>query len=383
MTTWKPYIYEKDDYFQAVQKQSFEDATDHQNVPRSEFDKPYQSDSYQEYEWGWPGGWPPINIDFPEWPWPWDPGGGGGPCDAEDGCGFIKIIGAPDELECDKEYTFRTVHVVYGCDLPGWGDAFIGWQVSAGEIISVGVIMHYRAPSCCDGQKVVITAIGPYDCEDSVEIPLKCDCPCGDSLALTGADTVNPAATWTGTITPACPEVICSVESNSGCTLSCSVSGDGTQVTVTPLATDCGSFTVTLTQPGDDEECPPASKTVRINNTGQGGSWVSLGNTSCGTCGGCAGQPGIDPTPANCTEGKYQYAFVGGAPSSVQCCANPPHPPRCCDPVAYCTDVCAGVAPCGVACSDYCNDGNCNIPPGTWTGECKMTWTTYEWKCSC
>lgn len=374
MTTWKPYIHEGKGYFEASKQKSFEDGSQGRNLPRSEFDKPYRGDSYQDYEWGWPGGWPPIDIEFPDWPW--DPAispGEPGPCNAPDGCGFIMIIGAPSELECGKEYTFKTAHSVYGCDLPTWGDAFVGWTVSKGEILSMGVIMRYRAPDCCTGEKVVITATGPYGCEDSVEIPLACCCR---EFSVLGSNTVNPGGNWIGTIDPPCPGATCNVTSNSGCILTCGINPSGDSVTVSIGASDCGSFTVTVTEEVS-EGCTPqkqASKTVRINNTGQGGAWVEIEScTNTDLCPvGCRSGVGGNES---CTVEQYQYQW------SYNCCY---------------TDLYAG-AGCETDCpAEHCNPSNeCGTPPCSYTscgGSCNcmgeggtviQSLDKNEWKCSC
>lgn len=104
-----------------------------------------------------------------------------------------------------------------------------------------------------------------------------CKPDCCEDLSLTGADTVNPGATWTGSIVhgvDCCEDMDLQVTSNSGCTIGGVLDELCHEVLVSVGDSDCGSFTVTITD--QKEGCPgeTAEKTVRINNTGQGGAWT-------------------------------------------------------------------------------------------------------------
>jgi hypothetical protein len=205
---------------------------------------------------------------------------------------------------------------------------------------------------------------------------------CGE-ISISGPATVNPGTDWVGTIAAANPYATCSVSSNSGCSLGCYVSADGTEVIAPVGPNHCGSFTVTVTQPASGG-CPEltASKAVRINNTGQGGSWQAYpdGNGSCcsSTTGHCSCN-GVGGIPIGCTIGQYKYTGVGN-PGTVCLCVNEPW--CCTSPLTTrpCGTTCEN--PCGQTCAETCPSVSCNIPPGTWTGECGMQWTAQEWKCT-
>jgi hypothetical protein len=276
MTTWKPYIFEGRDYLDARKINSWEDLVAQYpgvDIPRSELNKPYARENYQADEWSWPG-WEPPPIYWPEWPpqYP-NPPGGGNPCEAEDECKYLGIVG-PTVVECDAEVWFKNVLVWEGCTLPP-GTLMVGWSASCGEIRAVGVGARWRAPECCDGTVCEICASGP-GCQACIEVTLDC-VSCCEELEITGDATVNPGATWTGTIIGAgkcCTELDLQVTSNSGCTIGGAMDEFCTEVAVGVGADDCGGFTVTITDL--TENCSAsASFSVRINNTGQGGSWTA------------------------------------------------------------------------------------------------------------
>lgn len=280
MTTWKPYIFEDKEYFEARKIQSWEDIVNQYpgvQIPRSELNKPYRWPNHQQDEWNWPGwGPPPIWCqDFIDCYCfdCWDPPGGGNPCEAEDKCKTLGIVG-PTLVECENEAWFKTVLVYESCDIPP-GGIIVGWAASCGEILSVSAVgARWKAPECCDQGTCEICAYGP-GCEACIEVKLDCLLCCVE-LEITGADTVNPGSVWTGYISGAskcCAELNLEVTSNSGCTIGGAMNEFCTEIYVTPGADDCGGFTVTITDEG--EECSAsASKSVRINNTGQGGAWT-------------------------------------------------------------------------------------------------------------
>lgn len=161
---------------------------------------------------------------------------------------------------------------------------------------------------------------------------------CGE-ISISGPATVNPGTNWVGTIEPAAPDVTCSVSSNSGCTMPCSVNEAGSQVTAQIGPNNCGSFTVTITKAASGP-CPEssASTQVRINNTGQGGEWILVGSCSHGYCGPCDFTRAI---PFECTQGQYKYngqywccrteidGYCGSACSPNDCPANDCYPVPC------------------------------------------------------
>lgn len=158
-------------------------------------------------------------------------------------------------------------------------------------------------------------------------------CDCCESFTVTEDQTVvDPGGVATFTINPPCPGATCEVTSNSGCTLGCSVSPSGKSVVVVVGASDCGTFTVTVTSVGTTE-CPEESDTsggVKINNTGQGGAWehdIPNPNPGCSECGaggavtqytdsclfGVYKYGGFDPTDNNPCEGTWTVQCKGPA----------------------------------------------------------------------
>ena len=296
MSKRRPYIYEDREWLEIATIQEKQDVQSDE-VPLSELDQPYQfgndeDDTYQSYEtdspgccgpWGPPGLPPPDPIPQPE-----------NPCDSGDGCNFVVILG-PDKVECDEEVWFRSLHVVYGCDPASFEDAFLIWEASAGEILNpgetgLGVGMRWKAPSCCDGQIVRITATAQSgDCQDEHFVELDC-AACCEQFEIVGPDTVNAGSTWAGSITPPCPGAECTVSSNAGCPMTCTVNPDGSTVSVPVGAKNCGSFTVTVTEDTStpqkqEDNCPgeSASKTVRINDNS---GWIACGSCSFFLCNG-------------------------------------------------------------------------------------------------
>lgn len=397
MTTWKPYIFEGREFLDARKIQSWEDIANAYpgvQIPRSEQNKPYLRSSYQEDEWSWTGyeppspwnpTWPSDPFTPPEGTPPVDPPDGGNPCEADDTCKYLGIYG-PKIVECGGEGWYKSVLVTEGCAaVPG----YVSWSAPRGNIRAVGVGARWTAPECCNGDVIIIEAVSA-GCR--AEFPVTLDCvDCCEQFSLTGAATVNPGATWTGTINPPCPGATCEVVSNSGCTLACVIDDAGSQVQVTTDANDCGSFTVTVTESGGlVEGCQgySATKAVRINNTGQGGSWTSLGSptncTAAGTC--CSSATGtctcgtLVGVPLGCVVDECKYNGVGGTGTLCMCV----NAPWCCtSPLSTrpCSTACPN--PCGQSCATTCPAPSCPIPPGSWTGECKIQWTSQEWRCAC
>lgn len=272
-TTKKNYIYEDREYGDVARRRSKVDVQGRE-VPLSEIDQPYlknndEDDTYQSYEeeypdWDWP--------EFPDLPDPIP-----GPCQAEDGCGHVKIQrdhGAT--LECDKEYWFRNTSEVHGCEEPGGGAGIVGWQVTVGgkpggTILSMAVGLRWQAPDCCQNEEVVVRAFDAFGCEDIVVFTLECGLCC-DAFTLTGADTADHLNAWVGTISPACPDATYEVKSAPG---GCYVGNvyfapDGSFIQVIPQQSSCGAFDVEVTGPtfAEGENCTPVSakKTVKIND---------------------------------------------------------------------------------------------------------------------
>lgn len=298
MSKRRPYVYEDREWPEIA---GIEEKVDVQGdeIPLSEMDQPYlfgndEDDTYPSYETDYP--------DYPRWPPGPDPDPVPipGPCNAEDGCGFVNFVDFPEEIECEDEYWFRTVHSVYGCEPASFEDAFLIWYIAEGpgELIGGGagdppvggVGVKYKAPENNDGATVVL-CVSSIDGSCSICRDFKIKCAvCCEQFEIVGADTVNAGTTWAGSITPPCPGATCTVSSNAGCPMTCEVNPDGTTVTVPVGIKNCGSFTVTVTEDTStpqkqEDNCPgeSASKTVRINDNS---SWIPCGGCSFFLCNG-------------------------------------------------------------------------------------------------
>lgn len=274
MTTKKNYIYEDREYGDVVRRRSKVDVQGRE-IPLSELDQPYlknneEDDTYQSYEeeypdWTWP--------QFPDFPDPIP-----GPCGSDDGCGHVKIIrDYPEEIECNKEFWFRTTHEVHGCEPPTGEAALIGWSVSKGEIISQTVGMRWRSPEEPVAGYATITAYSPVgDCEDSVRVKMKC-LDCCDAFTINGPYTHDWRYGWSGTIDPPCPGATIEAESISGVWSGIErVSDDGAFISITAYAAACGVYEITVTGPTDARtgECEnPPSATFPIRLTFDSGTY--------------------------------------------------------------------------------------------------------------
>lgn len=242
--------------------------------PMSQLLRPYLDDpkihgfmwEYMAPDWGWIG---------PPWEYP-GPGGEGmiGPYDGHDpppdeGCEDCTIAG-PTSIECGNAWMGQVI--------PSECAGFITFAVGQdGEEMATAVtdagFIVVAVPSDTEETAMIICSSGGLHgatCCVTVDI----DCCCAE-FTVSGAATVSPDSIWSGTVDPPCPTATCEVTSNSGCSLSCGF--DGETVTVTVSDTDCGSFTVTITD--DKEGCSAVgTATVRINNEGQGGGWVEQSN---------------------------------------------------------------------------------------------------------
>lgn len=290
MSARRPYIYEDREWLEIHQIQDKHDVFSDE-VPLSEFDQPYRfnnddDDHYPTYEW---------DYTIPPYPGPGpgpDPVPIPGPCDAEDGCGFVTLVSVPEFVECEDEYWFRTIHEVHGCDPASFEDAFLVWTLHGpGTLTPAGVGAVYKAPTNNDGATVVV-CVSSIDgsCSSCRSFKIRC-AACCEEFEIVGPDTANPGTVWGGAITPPCPGAECTVTNNSGCPMECYVNPDGTSVTVAVGAKNCGSFTVTVTEDTStpqkqEDNCPgeSASKSVRIN--GNGGYWKLCGGCSFFLCNG-------------------------------------------------------------------------------------------------
>lgn len=371
----KPYL--THNYRTMMKKKTQEEYYFHElhEDPMSELLKPYLNDpelpGFTGYEYMGPIWW--------EWP-PFDypgagTGGGVGPYDDDDGlpdqkhCDSCVIVG-PESVSCGEPWVGQVI--------PSQCAGFITFAVGLDDseefptaVTDAGVIVVTPPSTTTETSMLVCSSGGQGGVTCCLEVIV--DCCCLD-FTLTGDDTVNPSATWTGTIDPACPGATCEVTSNSGCTLSCAVNEEGTQVTVTPGAEDCGSFTVTVNGLCDES----ASFGVRINNVGQS-----------------AEHRGTWQTVASCTQGDFA-ADCELCRSSVVVNYN-------CKPSGQYykwawSQWCCYTNKAGLPCESDCLDEECPAkdcsPPAccttcTCTGSCicdslvYLSWTQTEWKCDC
>jgi hypothetical protein len=327
MSSSKPYLAGKMEYLEMIRRKDFwdSDVNPHDELEYSEFQKPYaldddEDDAYPSWEWIFP------RID--PWPDPFplpdiDPH----PCSFDDDCVWAGIIG-PGEMECEDCYTYSQAHVYYGCDVAPWWAAYGSWTIDSNVtdgrcyLLFSGPVM---ATVCCEEDSVgsfTLTYSGPLDCNGSISVDVTCGRCCED-MTLTGADTVAQSGTWTGTISPACPGVECSVTSNSGCSLSCVLNEAGSEVTVTVGSSDCGGFLVTVTDASvAGGECAANTDSKHVRITGGTGDWrfdttgtaISCGEvTACNEDGNCGcGYGSAYPHSACVVDNQYKYGLNNG-----------------------------------------------------------------------
>ena len=312
----------------------------------SAFKQPYKFRSHPLSE---------LNYEFPGYPkWPPFPGPteypnlppGPGEC--------INLACNPSMLACKGGCTF--IACICGPPLGAvikedpTGKAYIAGITSTGVHVCFDKDAGCDVPSGEEYPRIVVevfSLLSSYEVEVAI---LNCRCCC-ESISLTGASTVNPGNTWTGTITPACPGATCEVVSNSGCSLSCNVNASGSQVTVGTAGTDCGGFTVTVTDEGSAECTATDSKFVRIT----GGSWQldqssgSLGMDGCQSS--CVVGGGVTNYSTYCFIDEYKYGgFSVANPCEGTVVTQCRGPVDCTDPSG--TDICnwgktcAGGTPC-------------------------------------
>jgi hypothetical protein len=186
---------------------------------------------------------------------------------------------------------------------------------------------------------------------------------------LPGEDTVDPGTDWNGIISPADPYATCSVSSNSGCSLECYVSADGSEVIVPVGPNHCGSFTVTITQPASGG-CPESSASKDVRITGQGGGWSA---THCCSdadyCGSCCGT--TEEFEA-CTEGNVWHDPIEVDASMILAGRNSITDKWATICRSHVDRTCAGIG--DVTCP-YGGNEDCDDPT--------YGYYIWEWKCSC
>jgi len=381
--TLKLYLDTEREYLEIVKTESFFDKEAEYGylLPYSEFQKPYfetgQDEGYPWWEWNW------IDpIWFPPWP-PVSPEPH--PCVADERCTWALVFG-PGTLDVNDYGTYTQAHVWIGCTIAPWWAAYGGWTLDKGnteaEIVFSGPIMATVDAGSVAGT-FTITYNGP-GCSNSMSVEVLDEEECCAEFTLTGDDTVNQGDTWTGTISPACPTAECSVSSNSGCSLTCTVNAAGSQVTVGTTGA-CGSFTVTVTDQARDGECSETSDTQSVRIIGGGGSFSSVEVQSSENCSenctvGC-GSAFSD----NCwdEDNAYYYGWQSSSPCdssySAECAGcqvdECPSMETNKPPCRTATATCDSIGRTSGFCSGSGDDTKC---PCT-----KWSWQKCEWVCSC
>ncbi len=305
----KPYL--THNYRTMMKKKTQEEYYFHElhEDPMSELLRPYIHDpDVPGFGWEYMGpgwwDWPPFGYPGPGS----GPGGGGGvsPYDDDDGlpgqehCDSCKIVG-PASVECGDAWIGQIIpsqcagFIAFGLGVED-GESFETVATSAGAIV-------VAVPASASSATLLICSSGGlHGVTCCIEVAIDCCCT---QFSLTGAGTVNAGSTWTGTISPACPSAECSVVSNSGCSLSCTLNEAGSQVQVGTAGGDCGGFTVTVTDPRAGCSITD-SKFVTIN----GGSWefdISSSGLGMNGCTSCGSGGGIAYYGTSCYIGEYWY----------------------------------------------------------------------------
>jgi hypothetical protein len=207
----KPYLVH--DFRQMMKRKTQEEYFFHEltDEPMSELYKPWWQDDEVIPGMGWEYMGPPV-----EGPPYFEPPGGiipGGEC------GFACN---PSMLDCEGGCTT----VVCICGVPPLNVVVLedptGGLISAIPIASTMVKVCLQDNPGDIDDKYPKALIGIQDGKgriQKVQVSLV-DCKdCCDSFTFTGDATVNPNATWSGTLSPGCEYATVSVASNSGCTL--------------------------------------------------------------------------------------------------------------------------------------------------------------------
>jgi hypothetical protein len=357
MTFSKPYLSDKE-YLEVYNKQTFEEGDPRGLTEYSEFQKPYtEEEDWPEWEWTWPEMPFPSTIDLIDVPDPVP-----NPCQEEDGnCGGAAILG-PNVIDCPDLVLYTQAHAYVGCTVAPWWAAFGSWEIDTNGLDPELVYIASQSPISCTvkveeqaGTDTVRLKYSAADCDTFIDISI--DCQCCDIFTVTGNDTTNPGPpgdtrTYTATVSPACPNATPTLSSNSGCEAEftdLAIDGDGATVTVEISENACGGFKITVTDAGEDCESRVASKSVRINNTGQGGGWVSQGEH--GAAQGCGGG---SCNSTGCGEGLSQSTYDDDIyiryGQGVTCDAGP-------------LQSCSGKGGAGPPCDDCLTPTATNFPP--------------------
>lgn len=294
----KPYLDIDDkEYLDLYGRQTMEEGDPSNQTEYSEGQFPYSEDEGEFPAWEWT--WPPLSP-FPGVDWDFSsPDISGHPCSEEDSCTGAGIIG-PDEISCNGGTglgIYTQVHVFIGCAVaPAWA-AFGSWAIT--ETYDDAIVINSSSPISCtvevpigvvDGE-IVLTYYGPLECQ--AEKRIKIDCGCCVGLTISGDNDTLNWQTYTVTLIPACPAAVGTIEwlapvcvpvlgniwadapitHPNGSTVSVEFDSDNA----------CGSFRLTVTDPGADCGAASDSIDVTIGASAAGGDWEHKvsGNPDC------------------------------------------------------------------------------------------------------
>ena len=357
----------------------------------SRFKKPYYQVDHARGELYYsPGGFPistrptvPPTVQPPI-----SPGGGGGGNDCAMACngGIIPCEGGCDTITCicgEPPFTGRIVEDPTG-EAYLIGYASVEGSPSGGSDPTGGwlqVCIPTKEDRSTGDYAEIIVQTTDAKADQAITKHMLVDCAgCCDPFTITGSGTVNPGSTWTGTVDPCCPDLTSDhVTVTADCvTATVSVTSDGCSVYVTPDTDSCGTFTVEVTLPASGD-CPEITTSimVRVNNTGQGGTWAydqsstDLGLSGCLACN-CGG--GVTNYGTYCDIGAYRYGGYNATPG--QYCTG--------TVTAQCRGIGTGACnPCGGSWgTNICgwSHGGCNPS----NADClKWSWWRCNWECSC
>lgn len=322
----------------------------------SSFKKPYWnfgSHPHGELKYSWPGF--PAHERMP----PWSPPDG--PIEVPSGCEIACIggilnckTGGCDDITCICGFPFYEVIII---EDPTGGQATVVNGDRPQVCIPKDIVLD---PST---YPVIVAEVNDGIGQRTlVEFPLVDCLDCCEDFTLTGADTVNPGATWSGTVDPRCVNATAEAEDSCGNPVAVTFA-DGVNVSFTAGGAQCGQIKVTVTQT-DEKGCNVfiATKGVRINNTGQGGGYgdqtnccnnTPFCNTCCGvsdacSVGGCDGPRVAGAAVTIEVDGVWYRLGLGGGgdpdcsdPIYCRPCDTTGFPNKGCTPFHGCTGSCA------------------------------------------
>jgi hypothetical protein len=365
----KPYIFEKKEWLEIVNRKDWNDSTLNPDdlAPYSELQRPYAlpegEDTYQGWEWTWP------DIEFPDIPPIIIPDPIENPCSIDENCVWADIFG-PDDMECGECFTWSQAHVYYGCEVAPWWAAYGAWTLEGGDgecyLLFSGPVM---ATVCCTdaagNQTLELRYVGPLDCQGSQTIVVTCGvCP-ETAPTISGSNTMTTSDSISLTVADAC--TACTVSCTGDCTdVTVSKNGAGDTITVETGASSCGTIVVNLNCAG--AAWSPVQHSIRV--TDNGGWDTSTRAFYCTPSGDCAvpSKCGLAQGNEWCNDGVTCYQCdlgcvdVGGPGSPGGDCPDGDCYPPCSLP--KCVSNCS---------SDSCCCRSSIVSPTTYTWTCSGT----------